>query len=125
MPGSLEAQIGNYNIQQRTNGRFDTTHALVAAHLAGDAEATKVWNHSIRALGCAIATFVNILDSEAVIVGGGIARSGNALFEPLQRVMDEVEWRPAGTAVKILPAQLGELAGAYGAAYHAMKMSDK
>ena len=60
------------------------THDLVAAHLAGDAAASSVWLRSVRSLACAIASFVNILDPEAVIVGGGIARAGAALFDPLR-----------------------------------------
>lgn len=75
---------------------------------------------SVRALACAIGSFANILDPEAVIIGGGIARAGSVLFDPLQRLLDEVEWRPGGGQVKLLPATLGELAGAYGAASHAL-----
>jgi glucokinase len=122
MPGSLEAMIGNYDIRERTKGCFDSTHELLASHQAGDADATRVWLESVRALGCAIGSFINILDPEAVILGGGIARSGPALFDPLQKVLDEVEWRPTGEGVKILPALLGEMAGAYGAAYNAVQL---
>ena len=113
--------IGNCTIGERTRGRFSTTHELVAAHLAGDADATAVWLRSVRTLACAIASFVNILDPEAAIIGGGIARAGAALFQPLQQFVDEVEWRPGGQRVKILPAQLGEFAGAFGAAWHALR----
>jgi glucokinase len=120
-PGSLEVKIGNCTIAERSHGRFQTTHDLVAAHLAGDAEASQVWFRSVRALACAIASFANILDTEAVIVGGGIARSGEALFDPLRRMVGEVEWKSAGYQVKILPATLGEFAGAFGAAWNAMK----
>ena len=118
-PGGLENWIGNHNVAQRTEGRFATTHELVAAYVAGDGFATRVWEKSVRALGCAIASLINVVDPEAVIVGGGIARAGRALFEPLQEVLDETEWRPAGHRVKILPAELGEWAGTYGAAWNA------
>lgn len=118
-PGSLEVAIGNCTIRERTRGRFQNTHELIAAHAAGDAEATAIWLRSVKALACAIASFVNILDPEAVIVGGGIARAGRALFDPLQKYLDPVEWRPGGARVKILPAQLGEFAGAFGAASNA------
>ena len=119
MPGSLETVIGNYNIGARTGGRFATTHALVEAHRAGNAFATEVWLKSVRRLACAIGSFINILDPEAVIIGGGIARADAALFEPLEKFVREVEWNVGPAPVKILPAQLGELAGAYGAAWHA------
>jgi glucokinase len=118
-PGSLEDAIGNCTIGVRTQGRFQTTHALVAAYRAGDSEAAAIWLKSVRDLACAIVSFINILDPEAVILGGGIARSGDALFGPLQGFVDEMEWRPGGQCARILPAQLGEYAGAYGAAHSA------
>ena len=122
MPGSLEVLIGNCTIEQRTGGRFQTTHELVAAHQRGDKFATEVWLKSVRALGVAVASLVNVLDPEAVIIGGGIARAGAALFEPLEKFVREVEWNVGPAPVKILPAQLGEMAGAYGAAWNALNV---
>ncbi|MBI5384847.1 MAG: ROK family protein [Verrucomicrobia bacterium] len=120
IPGSIEDAIGNHNIRERTSGRFATTHDLLAAYGAGDPAAAQVWLQSVRALGCAIASYVNVLDCEAVVLGGGIALAGQALFEPLQQVLDEVEWQPAGHRVRLLPAKLDDWAGAYGAAWQAM-----
>ena len=119
MPGSLEWAIGNCTIAERSEGRFQSTHELVAAHLAGDATASRVWLRSVRALACAIGSFVNILDPEAVIIGGGISAAGAALMDPLKEFVDAIEWQPAGHRVRILPASLGEFAGAFGAAYKA------
>lgn len=119
-PGSLEVLMGNCTVAERTGGRHATTHELVAAHVAGDAEATHWWLRSVRALACAVGSFVNILDPEAVIIGGGIARAGAALFDPLREMVAEVEWRSVGYEVKILPATLGEHAGACGAARNAL-----
>jgi glucokinase len=120
-PGSLEVAIGNCTIQERSRGRFQTTHDLIAAHLKGDAEATAIWMKSVKALAAAVCSFINILDPEAVIIGGGIARAGKALFEPLQQFLDPIEWRPLGQRAKIVPAQLGEFAGAFGAASNVLK----
>jgi glucokinase len=120
MPGALEVFCGNYNIVERTAGRFASTHELMAAFRSGDADAAKFWLRSIHALACAIASFVNVLDPEAVILGGGIAQAGDALFTPLREALAKVEWRPLGQAVKLLPALLGEWAGAIGAAHTAL-----
>ena len=118
-PGSLEQMIGNYNLSDRSGGRFTSTRKLVEAHLAGDAHATTIWLRSIHHLAAAIASFINAFDPEVVIIGGGIAQAGLALFEPLRRDLDRFEWRPLGHQVPIIPAALGEKAGAIGAAYHA------
>jgi glucokinase len=122
-PGSLEVVIGNCTIQDRSGGRFHTTHELIAAHLKGDAEASATWLKSVKGLAAGICSFINILDPEAVIVGGGIARAGPALFGPLQRFLERMEWRPGGHRARILSAQLGEMAGAFGAAHNALVRS--
>ena len=118
-PGSLEAAIGNYTVAVRSNGRFSSTRELIEAHRAGDSEATLIWVKSVRVLARAITSFINILDPEIVILGGGITRAGAYLFDPLAEFLDEFEWRPAGHRVRIVPARLGEWAGAYGAAWNA------
>jgi len=117
IPGSLEDAIGDCTLPQRSGGRFIATRDLVAAHRAGDAAATSVWLRSVHDLACGIASLTNVLDPEAVIIGGGIVQAGEALFEPLRRTLDEIEWRPGGHAVKVLPARLGDFAGALGAAH--------
>ncbi|HAV63954.1 MAG TPA: ROK family protein, partial [Verrucomicrobiales bacterium] len=55
------------------------------------------------------------------IIGGGIARAGDDLFQPLRRLVPQFEWHVCGHAVEIRPAQLGEFAGAYGAAWETQR----
>jgi glucokinase len=123
MPGSVEMAIGNCTIEQRTHGRFKSTHDLIAAQHNGDAGATAIWLKSVRDLACAIASFINILDPEVVIIGGGISLAGPALFEPLEGYLRPVEWQPGGHQVRVVPAELGEFAGAIGAAKRAGEIS--
>lgn len=120
IPGSVEYFMGNWNIQERSNGRYGTTQALIEGVRAGDANARQIWDESIKALAFSIAAYVNILDPEAVIVGGGIARSGALLFEPLERMLRPIEWQPGGHKVRLVPAELGEYAGAIGSARNAL-----
>lgn len=120
-PGSLEQMIGNYNLLERSAGRFNSTRLLVEAHLAGDEQATTVWLRSIHHLAASLVSIINSFDPEVVILGGGIARAGAALFEPLNGLMDRWEWRPLGKSVPIIGAALGERAGAIGAVYHAIR----
>jgi len=120
MPGSLEGAIGNCTVAARSEGRFTDTRALVEAHLAGDPLATRVWRRSVRHLAVAVASIANAVDPELVLLGGGIAQAGAALFDPLAEDLDAVEWRPLGRRVRVAPAALGELAGAIGAAKAAL-----
>lgn len=119
-PGSIEMMIGECTIKERTNGRFNSTKELVDAHLAGDKQASEIWLRSVYLLACALSSFINILDPEVILLGGGISQAGTALMDPLHRFMDKVEWRPEGQAVPIKFATLGNRAGALGAARYAM-----
>jgi glucokinase len=120
-PGSLEDAIGDCTILQRTSGRFTSTEQLVRAHLTGDADASAVWQRSLYVLACGIVSLVNVLDPEVVILGGGMIKAGAALFTPLQAHLNRMEWRPTGARVRVVPAALGEMAGAVGAAYNALQ----
>src|SRR5688572_4876668 len=116
MPGAIEVMFGDCTIAQRTGGRFANTAALVAAHRAGNSDATIAWLRSVRALACALGSCINLFDPEIIVVGGGIAQAGEALFGPLALELDRIEWRPGGHRVPLVAAALGEWAGAIGAA---------
>jgi len=119
-PGSLEQTIGNSTLAERSAGRFTSTRKLVEAHLNGDEKATEVWLRSVYNLAAGITSIINAFDPEIIIIGGGIAQAGPALFDPLQRFLERLEWRPLGQSVRIVPAALGDFAGTLGAAYYAM-----
>lgn len=121
VPGSLEYLVGNATIRERSGGRFATTHELLQACALGEAGAQTVWLHSVRALAGALTSFINVLDPEVILIGGGIAQAGDALFRPLTEFLDPIEWRPGGHRVRVAPAQLGDLAGAFGSAANALR----
>ena len=114
-PGSLDSFLGNQTLRQRTQGRYDNTQTLVAAAHARESEAQEIWDASIRRLAVAVASLINVLDPEMVILGGGIAGgAGDALLKPLQHYLDQYEWRPGGHRVRLMLASAGEWAGAIG-----------
>jgi len=121
MPGALEVAIGNYNVGERSGGRFADSSDLLKAAGEGDGAAQAVWEQSVQALGCAIGSFINAFDPEVVVLGGGVAGAGEALWLPLKRVLAKVEWRPFGEGVPVVPAKLGGWAGTFGAAWEAMR----
>jgi len=81
----------------------------------GDKLAGELIERAVEALGTGIASAVNLLDPEAVILGGGLGiRFGERLREPLAEEMGKhlfVDERPPAVRV----ASLGDLGGAIGA----------
>ena len=122
-PGSLENAIGDCTVSARSGGRFASTSALAAAVTRGDVKAQTIWLASIKALAAGIASLVNALDPEVVVIGGGISRAGPTLFRPLRQHLNQFEWRPGGAKVRVVAARLGDRAGAFGAAWNAMHFS--
>jgi len=116
MPGSLEEVIGNVTVAKRSGGKFIDTHSLLEAYRNDDDDATLVWLTSVKKLALGIASVINILSPECIILGGGITEAGNDLFEPLEDFLTQYEWRPGGCRTPIVKATFGDMAGAVGAA---------
>jgi len=81
----------------------------------GDDLAEALIERAVEALGTGIASAVNLLDPEAVVLGGGLGvRFGERVMEPLTQEMSKhlfVDERPPAVRV----ASLGDLGGAIGA----------
>ncbi len=124
-PGSLEDMIGECSLPIRSKGRFSNTQDLIIQFRNGSAEARVLWLRSVQGLAAALAGFINVLDPQGVVIGGGIADANEALFEPLQAGLDQFEWRPGGAQVRLMKAALGRNAGAIGAAYAAKLAAER
>lgn len=121
LPGALEDAIGEQTLSGRARGKFGATRAVVDAMKSGDPHAAQIWDTSIKHLAYAIASFINMLDPEVIVISGGIAKAKEHLFVPLRKHLAAIEWRPVGgEGVPIVPAVLGEWAGAMGAAARAL-----
>jgi glucokinase len=82
--------------------------------VAGDPAARRVWAGATEALALALAWTSVVLAPQAILVGGGLARSGGLLFEPLGQALDRhlgMVRRP-----RLTPASLQDEAGCLGAA---------
>jgi glucokinase len=99
------------------------TGELVArAAAGGDAAAVAIIAQVGRRLGEGIAGLVNILDPEAVVVGGGVSELGAPLLDPIrERFLETVEAADVRPEVPIVAAALGNDAGAIGAAMLALE----
>ncbi len=90
--------------------------SLVDAALEGDPLASRVVGEAATRLGSAVAGMVNIMNPAAVIVGGGIARLGERLIDPMREAMASRTLVSSAAATEIRTSELGERAIALGAA---------
>jgi glucokinase len=120
-PGSLEWFVGDYSLKERSGGRYSSNKELVEGFQNGDYFATTLWLQTVRILACGIVSIINTLDPQAVILGGGLIEAEEALFNPLFEILEEIEWKPGGTKVKIIQACLKEYGGAIGVAKYALQ----
>lgn len=97
-------------------------HVAEAAQ-QGDDVAGRIVAEVGRWLGIGIAGFVNVLDPEVVVVGGGVADIGSLLFEPAREAYRATVLAPDHRPdVPIVTAALGNDAGAIGAAALALEL---
>lgn len=121
MPGSIEEAIGNVSLPRRSLGRYQTTHRLVDDYQQGDPFASFLWLTSVQKLACTLASLVNLISPDVIVLGGGIAKAGDALYQPLASFMDVYEWQPGGQRTPIRQAVFDDYAGAVGAALFALE----
>jgi glucokinase len=89
----------------------------------GDAKACGVFVQAATYLGIAAAGIVNLLNLEAIILGGGVAESFDLLAPVLERELRERAFAIPGERVRLLKGELGDDAGVLGAAATAFALS--
>ena len=97
------------------NGEI-TPKAIARAARAGDTLSRRVMEETGTYLGIALASYVNILNPEIVVIGGGIANAGTLLLKPAKKEMMKRAYSIPARAVKIVRAKLRNDAGIIGAA---------
>jgi glucokinase len=90
--------------------------AVAAAARAGDPLALHAFDRAARALAAGIAATAALVEIEAAVVGGGVARAGELLLGPLRRHLATYAALPFAARTAVVPAQLGTDAGLVGAA---------
>ncbi|MDJ0706487.1 MAG: ROK family protein [Leptolyngbyaceae cyanobacterium MO_188.B28] len=116
--GSLEQYCSVRAVRRETG--LDPAE-LAAKAKAGDEDAIAFWRSYGRNLGAGLASLIYVLTPEAIILGGGIS-AGCDLFLPTARQEIEARVLPSSReGLQILRAELGNEAGASGAAKLALQ----
>jgi glucokinase len=118
--GSGPGLVRGYN--QRVHGNVATCGEDVVARAAeGEAVAAEVVLQGGRSLGNSVGFLINILDPEAVVVGGGLGLAGGLYWRAFETATREHIWSDTARDLPIVPAELGKDSGLIGAAAAAWK----
>ena len=89
---------------------------LAAAAAAGDPVAVRAFQRGATALAAMIASVGAVCDLDLVVIGGGVAKSGRLLFDPLRAKLADYAGLDFLAGLRVVPAELGGEAGLVGAA---------
>jgi glucokinase len=81
----------------------------------GDEVAVDILDNSLTYLGICVANVVNSFDPEIVVIGGGVSKGGDIVFDKVKEVVQKRTLKPMRDLCKIVPAGLGTDAGVIGA----------
>lgn len=129
--GALEDYIGNKELAADARTLYAANNqdktivdcnpiALEKAALMGDPIAMKIWNEIAKKLACSLINCCYLINPQAFIIGGGIAKAKDLLFKPLIEIMKEQLPEPLIKELEIIPAEFGSDAGMIGAGHLAL-----
>ncbi len=112
-------------ILEQAGSDIDTVTAedIIKASLAGDEVATTILMEAAVVLGRALVGFVNLLNPQMIVIGGGIGESCPFMIDRAAEFISE-EALAGRRDVRVVRAELGSDAGVLGAAALAFDESD-
>ena len=116
----LEAYIGNAKIIKNARKLFGsgiTLEEVSALAKNNNRKAMGFWVKVGSQLGLALAGVVNLLNLDAIIIGGGVANAGKVLFASVKQTILSRAMSVQAKRVRVLKAKLGNDAGMIGAGY--------
>jgi glucokinase len=118
--------IARMAVERLSRGEKSTIAELVAGDLSkvtaevvekaarnGDSVAKDVMNTAGTNLGVGVVNLIHIFNPELIIIGGGVSKAGDLIFEPVRRIMAQRVMRDI--SVRITTPALGDNPGLLGA----------
>lgn len=93
--------------------------------IGGDPLAIEVFRRAGRYLGIALAGLINVLNPEAIVIGGGAADGWDLFIEATRSEIRKRAFREPAERARIFRASLGSDAGIVGAAFLAFQKSGR
>ncbi|MCB9102563.1 MAG: ROK family protein [Anaerolineales bacterium] len=110
------ALVAQYNQRVAPDRRLTRGEDVMAALAQDDPVAAAVIDQAGDALGVSVGWLVNVLDPDAVVVGGGLGLAGGRYWDRFVAATRQHIWADNSRRLPIIPAALGPDAGLIGAA---------
>ena len=131
-PGDLEVYVGNKQTAERASRLFNaagrprtveqcTPKDLDELASQGDTIAIGLWEQLGTEIGAALVNVIWVLNPDVIVIGGGVAKAGALLFDPIRRTIRDRVSPLFYEQLKIVPAELGNDAGIIGCAELALE----
>jgi glucokinase len=133
--GCFEAYCGGWYITERVkkkiqegykgkirdiiDGDMTNLHAgtIEEAYLLGDEYCVSVWREVIEYLGAGIASLVNLLNPEVIVLGGGVIYGTKHLIDDMKAVLEKRAMTDSLKGLRVVKAKLGEESALLGVSY--------
>ncbi len=113
---NVVAEGGGQRMAELAGGIDGITAKTVAdAAAEGDPDAEAILERAFMYLGTFVVSMLNILNVEKIVIGGGVSKLGDNLFEPVRRVVGEKMSDVPAKYTPIVPAETGDNVGILGA----------
>jgi predicted NBD/HSP70 family sugar kinase len=100
-----------------THGPDLDINDLLALLAANDAGARRVVSDAGDAIGCVLADIASIVNPSRIVIGGTLARAGDAFLVSIRNAIERRAQPCAAEDVSVLAAELGDRAGVLGAVH--------
>lgn len=125
--GGLEEYVGNQQISERAMLAYSKANMpppnphmspadLAHAAEAGCPVARELWRNLGDEIGAALANAMWLLNPDAIIIGGGVAKAGDLVFQPIRESIRNRTSKVIHENLLVEPACLGNDAGMIGCA---------
>jgi glucokinase len=123
--GGLEEYVGNQQIAERAVEAYRAAgiartkeqcspRELDTAAQGGDGVAKSVWEAVGDEVGAALASAVWVLNPDTIVIGGGVAKAGELVLDPIRRSVRARTMELFHKNLRIVGAELGNDAGVIG-----------
>jgi len=105
------------NLIDNVNGNLKQINTKMVADAArhGDYLSKKIFNEAVEYLGTGIASIINLISPQMVLIGGGVSQAEDLIFEQVKKIAKDRTVQTRSRNVKIQPVTFGQNAATKGA----------